>query len=111
MSECIRSCQVKLIDLKNLSVNDNADVYIVCFDMNRSAVPYRIIDCIEGLNNKIIIFFVVSGFSANDNLRAEIGKGIIPFLPENAVFRGIHLCCGQFSKDIITAARDSLAMG
>lgn len=100
--------EIKIVNLKEDAMTDEAEAYFICFGMNKGAVPYKVLECVELLENKTVIFFVTCGLEPRDNHRVEIGRKILPFLPNSCTFRGVFLCRGEFPESVLTAAEEKI---
>lgn len=98
--------EIKVVNLKENEMTDEADVYFICFGMNRGSVPYKILECAEQLSNKTVIFFVTCGLEPREKHRIEVGRKILPFLPNSCTFRGVFMCRGEFPESVLTAAEE-----
>lgn len=106
IAEKFSANEIKIVNLKEDAMTDEAEVYFICFGMNKGAVPYKILECVEELENKTVIFFVTCGLEPRDKHRVEIGKKILPFLPNSCNFRGVFMCRGEFPEEVLTAAEE-----
>lgn len=100
--------EIEIVNLKEEEFTDEAEVYFICFGMNKGAVPYKILECVEKLENKTVMFLVTCGLEPREKHRVEIGRKILPFLPNSCTFRGIFMCRGEFPESVLTAAEEKI---
>lgn len=98
--------EIKVVNLKENEMTDEAEVYFICFGMNRGSVPYKILECAEQLDNKTVIFFVTCGLEPREKHRIEVGRKILPFLPNSCTFRGVFMCRGEFPESVLKTAEE-----
>lgn len=85
-----------------------ADIQLVGFDMggtNLDAIPFRVIEYLEALEEKIIFLFATVPFQPNNVVQNRINNSVIPFLPEECDYRGLYLCAAQPSASLMQDLR------
>lgn len=98
----------EFIDLIREKPTADADTYIIVFSFNKGTVPLKIMNMLDMLAGKIIMFLVTFGADNPSKYQSIIEQKISPFLPDNCDYRGIYLCKGAFPEDIIAAAEENL---
>ena len=69
----------------------NADVQLVGFEMGGTkldAIPFKVLEYLEGLDGKIIALFATVPFQPNEAVRNKLNNSVIPFLPDECDYRG-----------------------
>lgn len=98
----------EFIDLIREKPTADADTYIIVFSFNKGTVPLKIMNMLDMLTGKTILFLVTFGADNPLEYQSIIEQKIIPFLPDHCDYRGIYLCKGAFPKDMIAAAEEKL---
>lgn len=78
---------------------------IVGFEMNEGnfkAVPYRIMEALDQLENTAVALYVTCPFQVDKTTQDQMERAILPFLPESCDYRGLWMCSGEGSKAFIT---------
>jgi len=99
---------VTLVDLAKEEVSREASTYILCFGMVKGEIPIRIIDTLDYLDGKTVLFLVTCGREPTDDYRRYIMRRIDPFLPDNCESLDLFLCSGAFSKELYGRAVEKL---
>ncbi len=105
ISQSLFADKAPVIDLAAEETSADADVYLVGFGLKNGVVPYPIMECLESLEGKTILFFVTCGMEPNDEYRQHIERKLAPFMPEQYDYRGMFLCLGQFPQEAMEKAR------
>lgn len=99
-----------LMDLAKEDVSRDASTYILCFGMVKGEIPIRIIDTLDYLDGKTVLFLVTCGREPTDDYRRYIMRRIDPFLPDNCESLDLFLCSGAFSKELYDRAAEKLRL-
>lgn len=99
-----------LVDLAKEDVSRDANTYILCFGMVKGEIPIRIIDALDRLDGKTVLFLVTCGRVPSDDYRRYIMQRIDPFLPDNCESLDLYLCSGAFSKELYDHAVEKLRL-
>lgn len=84
-----------------------ADVNIICFGVNSGVLlPIDIMDTLDMLEGKTILFCVTAGFELDEKYIENIESIIIPFLPDVCNYEGLFVCQGQFPDEVIEMAKE-----
>ena len=86
-------------------MSKKADVYLLGFGVNKGIIPLKIIEALEELHGKKIMFFITCGMEPEKQYRDMIESKITPFFPENCDYRGMFMCQGKFPDEVLRAAR------
>lgn len=97
--------QTIITNLDSDELSKNADVYLIGFGVNKGTIPLKVMDALDELNGKIILFFVTCGMELTEMYRDAVEKKLLPFMPESCDYRGLFMCQGQFSDHITQAIR------
>ena len=89
-------------------MSKKADVYLIGFGVNKGTVPLKVIEALEILHGKRIMFFMTCGMEPEKEYRDTIENKITPFLPEDCDYRGLFICQGKFPDEVINAAKMKL---
>lgn len=95
-------------DLSHEELYENADVYLLGFGVNKGTIPLKIMETLEELHGKTIMFFITCGMEPELEYRDSIEKKILPFLPEECDYRGMFMCQGKFPDTVFAAAKRKL---
>jgi flavodoxin len=98
-----------ITDLSEEELSMQADIYLLCFGVNKGTVPIQIMEALDELSNKTIMLFVTCGMEPEEKYCDAIENKILPFLPDNCDYRGIFMCYGKFPDNVLTAANRKLA--
>ena len=69
--------------------------------MKNEAIPIDVMNVLEELEGKTIMFFVTASVEPTDEMVASIERKLDPFLPMDCDYRGLYLCRGQVSDSTI----------
>ena len=95
-------------DLSCEDITGKADVYLIGFGMKKEAIPLKIMDVLEELEGKTILFFVTASIKPTEAHVKEIERKLDPFMPSNCDYRGLYLCPGQVSEETLSKLRTLL---
>ncbi len=109
ISQSLFAGKVPVIDLSAEEISADADVHLVGFGLKNGVVPYPIMECLELLEGKTILFFVTCGIDPSDEYRQHIERKLAPFMPEQCDYKGMFLCPGQFPQEAMEKAQQAAA--
>lgn len=92
-----------VVDLREEFV-DCADVHIVGFEAdgkNVGAIPFRIMEFIEKLEGKTLFMFATSPLYTSEKMRERNENTLKAFLSDDCDFRGLFMCRGQASEQMV----------
>lgn len=95
-------------DLTHEKMSKKADVYLLGFGVNKGTMPLKIMEALEELHGKKIMFFITCGMEPEKQYRDMIESKITPFLPEDCDYRGMFMCQGKFPDNVLAAAKKKL---
>ena len=95
------------VDLSCQELYDDADVYLIAFEMTRSAIPLDIMDAMENLGGKTILCFATCGTELLGD-KEHIEQSLFPFLPDECDYRGLFVCPGHVPVNVLDAMQASL---
>lgn len=100
-----------IVNLEREEAVADAEVHLIGFELtgNSDAIPFAILEYLEQLEDKSILFFVTSPFEPNDKLKDSIERKLLPFLPESCDYRGMFVCYGEVSKEMMRDLRNRLS--
>lgn len=98
----------EFIDLLSEEATTDAEAYIIVFSFNKGAVPLKIMDMLDILENKKILFLVTLGAEKPSDYQRLIEQKLEAFMPEACDYLGMYLCKGAFPDSVIVAAEDKL---
>lgn len=81
------------------------DIHLVGFEMNESgfkAIPYEVMELLDQLEDKTVLLFATCPFETDQSARNQLERTILPFLPDSCDYRGLFLCTGQASQQLIS---------
>jgi len=96
-------------DLSCERITGKADVYILGFGIKKEAIPLKIMDVLEELEGKTILFFVTASIKPTEEHVKEIERKLSPFMPNVCDYKGLYLCPGQVSDATLEKLREILA--
>lgn len=108
IAEMLSDEEVHLTDLAHTDMDENAEVYLIGFGIDRGSVPMRIMDALEQTEGKIVLLFVTSGMEPTAQYKSAVERKVLPFLPDECDYRGLFLCPAQFSDDTMQRAQEML---
>ena len=98
----------EIIDLLHEEPTADADVYVIIFSFNKGTVPLKIMDMLDLLEGKTILFLVTLETNVTSDYQEKKKKKITLFLPADCDYRGVFLCKGAFPESVIAAAEKQL---
>lgn len=96
-----------LIDLSCQDISDDADVYLIGFEVTQDTLPLSIMDILENLESKTVLCFATCGM-ANTKCRESIERTISTFLPDECDYRGLFFCPGQIPASVMASMQEIL---
>lgn len=85
-------------DLSCEEITGKADAYLIGFGMKKEAIPLKIMDVLEELEGKTILFFVTASIKPTEAHVKEVERKLDPFMPSDCDYRGLYLCPSQVSE-------------
>jgi hypothetical protein len=98
-----------ITDLSSETISSQADINLICFGVNKGTVPIKIMDALDELDGKTIMFFITGGMEPTEKYHDMIENKITPFLPDECDYRGMFMCRGKFPNSVLNAARQKLS--
>jgi len=95
-------------DLSAEKITGQADIYLICFGFRKEAVPLKVLELLEELENKTILFFVTASVKPSDEAVGMLERYLEPFMPSSCDYRGLFLCPGQVSAHTLESVQDYL---
>lgn len=90
----------ELADLDKQEISDDADVYLLVFEITQAAIPLKIMEVLERLEGKIILCCITCGMALYEN-KDSMEQKLLPFLPDECDYRGLFFCPGQVPDNVI----------
>ncbi len=97
-----------MTDIATEPLSGTADVFLVCFEMTREAVPLEIMEALELLEGKRIALFVLCA-AKTENEKRDVERSLIPFLPDRCDYKGLFTCMGQMPSAIKNSVDEILS--
>lgn len=85
-----------------------AETQIIGFEINEvsfRAVPYRIMELLNKLEQHSVILFVTTPFHADARTKAKAERWLEPFIPETCRYMGMYMCTGQATEWLLQTVR------
>ena len=101
IADCLPHRDTFVTDLSCEEITKRADGYLIGFGMKCEAIPLKIMDILEELEDKTILFFVTASVKPTEVHIKEIERRLEPFMPSNCDYRGLYLCPGQVSDETL----------
>jgi hypothetical protein len=95
-------------DLSHEMITGTADTYLFGFGVNKGAVPLSIMDALDELHEKKIMFFVTCGMEPTEEYKETVEKRLLPFIPDDCIYCGLFMCRGKFPENVIRAVQNKL---
>lgn len=95
-------------DLSYEKITGKADVYLIGFGVNKGTVPLKIMETLDELCGKTILFFITCGFEPTREYLESIERKVAVFLPDDCDYRGLFMCQGEFPNDVLQMAKAKL---
>jgi len=108
IADCLPSEDTFVTDLATEEITDKADVYLIGFGLRNNTIPLKIMDVLEKLEGKIIIFFATAPVIPTEEHTKEVERRLEPFMPDECDYRGLFLCPGQVSEESFNKIRTVL---
>lgn len=84
------------------------EIHLVGFEMNESsfkAIPYEVMELLDQLEEKTVLIFATCPFRADQNAKDQLERSLQPFLPDSCDYRGLFLCSGEASQQLLNNLR------
>lgn len=82
----------------------SCDVHLIGFEYQEpkfDKIPQQIQEFLSELEYKDILLFATSPVRTDENLRVQIERSMVPFLPKNCKYHGLFLCQGEVYLTVI----------
>ncbi len=99
----------ELADIASQEVSEEADIYCICFEATRSALPLDVMELFEYLEGRTIVLFA-TGSAAMAKEPRRIEAHILPFLPDGSDYRGLFICPGAYPVSMLEKIREHLSI-
>jgi flavodoxin len=100
-TEIAKKLNAKLLNLSKDDKNYDADIHIIGFHTNKDTIPIDVLDYIENLEGKQILFYICDYFDASGDHRDKLEKRLLPFLPDECEYQGMFLCLEEMPSSTI----------
>lgn len=80
------------------------EIHLVGFEINESgfkAIPYEVMELLDQLEEKTVLIFATCPFQADQNAKDQMERSLQPFLPDSCDYRGLFLCSGEASQQLL----------
>ncbi len=108
IADCLPCEDTFVTNLFCEEITKQADVYLLGFGMKHEAIPLKIMDVLDELEGKTILFFVTAPIKPTEAHVKEVERKLEPFMPNNCDYRGLFLCLGQVSEKTLMKLRTVL---
>lgn len=98
----------EFIDLLSDEPTTDADAYVIVFSFNKGTIPLKIMEMLDMLEGKTMLFLVTLGADTPEDYHEAIEQKLKPFMPSDCDYRGLYLCKGAFPESVIEAAEEQL---
>lgn len=81
------------------------EIHLVGFEMNENsfkAIPYEVMELLDQLEEKTVLIFATCPFRADQRGKDQLEYALRPFLPDSCDFRGLFLCSGEASQQLLS---------
>lgn len=95
-------------DLSHEELSAVADIYLFGFGVNKGTMPLKIMEALDELHGKKIMFFMTCGMEPEKEYCDTVEKKLLPFLPDDCDYRGMFMCQGRFPDNVLQAAKRKL---
>lgn len=109
IADSLPSRDTFVTDLSSEEITRKADVYLIGFGMKKNVIPFKIMDVLEELEDKTILFFVTASVIPSEEHIKEIERRLNPFMPSKCDYRGLYLCTGKVSNEKLDILNNILA--
>jgi len=97
----------ELVDLDRQEISDDADVYLLVFEITQAAIPLKIMEVLENLEGKTILCCGTCGMALHES-KDSIEHSLLPFIPDECDYRGLFFCPGQIPVSVIETIQTAL---
>lgn len=84
------------------------EIHLVGFEINESsfkAIPYEVLELLDRLEEKTVLIFATCPFQTDQNAKDHLERSLQPFLPDSCDYRGLFLCSGEASQQLLNNLR------
>jgi len=81
------------------------EIHLVGFEINESsfkAIPYEVMELLDQLDGKSVFVFATCPFAVDQNAKDQLERSLQPFLPDSCDYRGLFLCSGEASQQLLS---------
>lgn len=97
----------ELVNLSKQEISDDANSYLLVFEITQNAIPLKIMDILENLEGKTILCFVACGMALFEE-KEDVEHNLLPFLPDECDYRGLFFCPGQIPSSVMDTIQKAL---
>lgn len=69
-------------------ITGKADAYLIGLGVNNGTVPWKVMEVLDELHGKTILFFITSGMKPTREYSDAIERKLLPFLPDDSDYKG-----------------------
>lgn len=85
----------ELNDLSKCDPVADADVYLIGFNLGNNMIPYRIMEFLETVEDKKVMFFVTSPVHLDERVADALADKFEVFVSDSCQYLGVCLCDGE----------------
>lgn len=93
-----------LYDLSKYDPPADADVYLIGFNLGNNMIPYRIMEFLETLEEKTVMFFVTSPVHLDERVSDALAEKFEVFVSDSCQYLGVCLCDDESVEETIQNA-------
>ena len=93
-----------LYDLSKCDPTTDADVYLIGFNLGNNMIPYRIMEFLEMLEEKIVMFFITSPVHLDERVEDALADKFEVFVSDSCQYLGVCLCDDESVEESIRNA-------
>ena len=97
----------ELVNLSKQEISDDANSYLLVFEITQNAIPLKIMDILENLEGKTILCCVTCGMALHES-KDSIEHNLLPFIPDECDYRGMFFCPGQIPASVMETVQTAL---
>ena len=97
----------ELVNLSKQEISDDANSYLLVFEITQNAIPLKIMDILENLEGKTILCCVTCGMALHES-KDSIEHCLLPFIPDECDYRGTFFCPGQIPASVMDTVQTAL---
>lgn len=109
IADSLPTQETLVTDIYHKEITKESDVHLIGFDVNKGTVSPKMMEVLDELHDKIVMFLVTCGMEPIREYRDTVEKKLLSFLPDDCEYLGMFMCQGKLPDTVLQASRNRLS--